>query len=182
MTHEEINEKSLRIAEHLFSTSIWQSVTTMLCFVSMAEEVITDPIIKTGLREGKTVALPRLRNGEMDFHIIPRWDIPWDIHSYGMKEPPASYPIFDPNGYSQHEVLMVTPGLGFDQEGGRLGRGGGFYDKYLDRYHHNLLTFAVCFHFQLVEWVPTVEHDCSINGIITEKGVFPSSCCPPGVV
>lgn len=181
LTHEEITRKSVRIAEHLFATRFWRKASFVLCFVSMPEEVETELIITTALEQGKRVALPRLRNSEMDFHVIPKYDIEWEVHSYGMKEPPADYPIFTPPEHAQEDVLMVLPGLGFDHEGGRLGRGGGFYDKYLHHYRENILTFGVCFHFQLVDSVPTAEHDCLISGVVTEEGVFPSACCPPEV-
>jgi 5-formyltetrahydrofolate cyclo-ligase len=109
----------------------------------------------------------------MDFHRITTLQEPWDIHSYGIKEPPKHYPVIDPFSWEKGIVLSVTPGLAFDRKGGRLGRGGGYYDRFFNRCQENLLTLGVCFACQMVDQVPIESHDCPIGGVVTEEGIVP---------
>ena len=66
--------------------------------------------------------------------------------------------------------LLVVPGLGFCESGKRLGRGGGFYDRYLSSF--NGTTVGICYEGQLLEAVPVEPHDCSVGCIITEKRII----------
>lgn len=64
-------------------------------------------------------------------------------------------------------VLVLVPGLGFDLQGGRLGRGKGFYDQYLKEFDG--LKIGLCFDFQLVESVPREDHDQLVDAVMTEE-------------
>ena len=72
--------------------------------------------------------------------------------------------------------VILTPGLAFDRTGGRLGRGAGFYDRFLER--AKLSTSApvlgVCFAEQLVDRVPADTHDVGVGMLVTQEGVFPT--------
>lgn len=182
LTHEQSHEMSIRIAEHLTASSIWKRAGCIFCFLSMPGEVETEEIIKRALSEGKTVGVPRMYDDEITFHHIDSIEGPWEVHHFGIKEPSSTLPAIEPGFCGQKELLTITPGLAFDTAGGRLGRGGGFYDRFFTTYGDVLMTFGVCFSFQVVDEVPTAHHDCRIHGVFTEKGLLPSSCCPPEVL
>jgi 5-formyltetrahydrofolate cyclo-ligase len=179
LSHEEVHAKSVQIADHLKHTTPWKHAECILCFISMPGEIETDAIIENALEEGKTVGVPRMRGDVMDFLTITTLDEPWEMHSFGIKEPPARYPIIDPDRLPKGSILAATPGLAFDRDGGRLGRGGGFYDKYLSNYEEHIIALGICFSIQVVEQVPVEHHDCLIAGVVTENGFLPSACCPP---
>jgi len=63
--------------------------------------------------------------------------------------------------------ILLIPGLGFDKNKGRIGRGGGYFDNYLSSFKG--LKLAVCFEDQLIKSVPMEEHDQRVDFIITEK-------------
>lgn len=63
---------------------------------------------------------------------------------------------------------MLVPGLAFSMDGKRLGKGGGYYDKFLDR-EPNHLKIALAYDFQLLERIPAEEHDQTVNYIVTEE-------------
>ena len=68
---------------------------------------------------------------------------------------------------------VIVPGLAFDALGGRLGRGGGFYDRFLLLPQLvNALKVAVCFEDQLIEAVPLEPHDIRVDVVITEKRIL----------
>jgi 5-formyltetrahydrofolate cyclo-ligase len=66
--------------------------------------------------------------------------------------------------------LMIVPGLAFTRDGHRLGRGGGFYDRYLALLPSTAVKIGVCFSVQIVPSLPAEPHDQHMNAIITEQG------------
>ena len=67
---------------------------------------------------------------------------------------------------------MIMPGVSFDEECHRIGYGGGFYDKYLEK-HPDLHTIAVAFELQMYRELPFEEHDIKPEKVITEKHIYP---------
>ena len=68
--------------------------------------------------------------------------------------------------------LLIMPGVAFDEECRRIGYGGGFYDKYLEK-HPGLYAIAIAFELQMYRELPCEEHDIRPEKIITEKQVYP---------
>ena len=86
---------------------------------------------------------------------------------YGIKEPIPS----PSNLVSSDQLqLILCPGWGFSMSGKRLGKGGGYYDRFLAQ--SPAQRIGVCFHCQLSENIPTASHDLLMDAIITEKGIF----------
>ena len=138
----------------------------------MDDEVSTTGIVKAALDQGKAVAVPHMHGDEMDFHTITSLDENWILHPYGVQEPRQEWPVFDPSRYEEGSVLMITPGLAFDRKGIRLGRGKGYYDRYVEKYCGILVSIAICFAFQMVDRVPAAPHDCKVSRIVTENGII----------
>jgi 5-formyltetrahydrofolate cyclo-ligase len=67
--------------------------------------------------------------------------------------------------------LIITPGLGFDQSGGRIGHGKGYYDKFLIK-TSDTCKIGLCFEFQLVKEIPIDQNDIKMDIIITEEKVI----------
>ena len=66
--------------------------------------------------------------------------------------------------------LVIIPGVAFDRQGGRLGYGKGYYDRFLEQ--TTAFRLALAFNFQVLEKVPTEKHDVPMNGILTESGII----------
>ena len=98
------------------------------------------------------LAFPVLEEGEMSFGI-----------PNGM--PRGGTWLESPYHHTEPEWFLV-PGVGFDLNGGRLGRGKGFYDRYLAE--KNVLTIGIAWTQQIVEKIPVDQHDCHMDFIITE--------------
>ena len=165
-------EKSGAITRHLIESDLWKKVDGILCFISMDDEVSTTGIVKTALDQGKAVAVPHMHGDEMDFHMISSLDENWILHPFGVQEPRQEWPVFDPSRYEEGSVLMITPGLAFDRTGIRLGRGKGYYDRYVEKYCGILVSIAICFAFQVVDHVPAAPHDCKVSRIVTENEII----------
>ncbi len=96
----------------------------------------------------------------MEFKICEEVELTPSELSPKLLIPPKSKPTVKPD-------VLIIPGLAFDQRGSRLGRGKGFYDRYLE--HFNGIKIGVCFDEQFVNYVPTMSHDYSMDIVITDK-------------
>lgn len=163
MTVEEIKAKSKKILERLLKEPCFLQAETLYCYVSYNQEVMTKPLISRALAMGKKVAVPKVIGEEMEF-----------IYLNSLDELARGYQgIEEPTGTTvakEDRVLMILPGLAFDEQGNRVGYGGGFYDRYLNRNRmNNYIKVAVGFDFQVVEHLEMEECDELVDIILTEE-------------
>lgn len=146
----------------------WSAARRIGLFASTQGEPSTRSIFEAAVRAGRDVLFPRcLSAGEMAFAPASSWD-ELEVGRYGLLEPTC--PIV-------HDVwrrgdLVLVPGLGFDDRGGRLGRGVGHYDRCFARRSGRvpwLIGFG--FAFQLISEVPMEHHDRLLDGVLTEQGL-----------
>ena len=123
---------------------------------------------------GWRVALPRMdwTHSTMEAWVVQP-DTPLEVREHGISEPVAGEHIL-----SGDLGILVIPGMAFDEDGRRLGRGGGFYDRYLGRIcdverrgrvTHGPLLVGVCFEIQVWKDLPTEDHDVGMDLVITER-------------
>eukprot|EP00055_Hartaetosiga_balthica_P000874 m.137661 g.137661 ORF g.137661 m.137661 type:complete len:213 (-) comp12100_c0_seq1:95-733(-) len=153
----------------------FSAATRIAYFLSMDDEIRTKEMIEHSFNHGKTCFVPRYTKTDMnmykifdmdDVSTLPRtkWDIQQPEDDLEAREDPIQTDGLD---------IIIVPGLGFGRDGGRLGRGGGYYDQYLERFKEALpeqkqpLLIAVTFDCQLHDTVPTSNHDRKVHVIIT---------------
>lgn len=134
---------------------------TILLYCGMGAEPDTAQLIAPLLDRGKTVALPRcLPERRMEARTVS-YETVLVRHAYGMLEPGLDCPLI-----SKEKIdLILAPGLAFDQKGFRLGRGGGYYDRYLADFQGQ--TVALCRQGFCLTQVPTQPHDRPVDLVIT---------------
>jgi len=116
-------------------------------------------MLEQAIRDGKRVAVPKVYGEEMKFLYIT--DLTQVETGYaGIPEPIADGPVAD-----DPTALVLMPGLAFDPEGRRIGYGGGFYDKFLER-EPNHPTLALCYDFQMLPKLETQEHDIPVDLVL----------------
>ena len=151
----------------LFSLPEFSSPCTVYAYASLSWEPDTWEILKALLSRGFRLALPRVEGREMRFYFVP--DLK-ELSQSSMKiwEPKAdAVPADDP------EALVLVPGMAFSRDGARLGKGGGFYDRFLSA-EPNHKTIALAYGFQLMEQIPTGVYDRPVDQIVTEnERIFP---------
>ena len=131
-------------------------------------EANTLKLFETGFIKKLRIFLPVLKeNNTMHFHEWKTNDV-LKINQFGMLEPAI---------LSNHIVpdIMLVPLLAYDNQNNRLGYGGGFYDRYLNKYlkiNNNILTIGIAFSFQKHHKLPVSNNDVKLNYILTEKGIF----------
>jgi 5-formyltetrahydrofolate cyclo-ligase len=120
------------------------------------------------------VYLPRVdeRNTMSFVRISDNWAAHLESGVRGIRQPFADYgEPFDPEDGGS--VVVVAPGLAFDSQGRRLGRGGGHYDRFLDTPRlAGALRIGVCWSMQVLREIPTDPHDVNMNWLTHERGVI----------
>ena len=138
---------------------------TVLLYYGMGFEVDTRPLLDTLLRRGKRVLLPRcLPAGGMEARRYEPDKL--RRHRYGMWEPG---PVCEAVEAARIDLILV-PGLCFDRQRFRLGRGGGYYDRYLAGYGG--FTVGLCRDALLQAAVPREDWDMSVSLVLTETEQF----------
>lgn len=157
-------------------SSAYKQADELLVFSSFGSEADTFRIAKEALCEGKTLYYPLVTGDEMEFYRVDAISA-LKPGFRGILEPEASdetrlKPRPDQN------ILMLMPGVVFDRSGGRIGYGGGFYDKYLEKLFGNpklhVTTIAIAFSCQIMKQgcIPREEHDISPDYIISPEEII----------
>ena len=161
-------QKDAAIAARLFALPAYQKAKTVLAYASLPDEVNTDVIIERALADGKTVAVPycEAEKGIMTFYTINSLS---DLHSgsYGIREPQPR-----PSALLTDfcDALILVPALCFDANGYRLGYGGGYYDRFLEK--HSFISVGLCYNSLIKNDLPKDKHDKSVSIVITESTAF----------
>ena len=162
---EEVLRKSSIIKDKLFSLPEFTKAQCVMLYASRDEEVNTDSMIDGALETGKRVALPSCTNLK---ELVPKEisDRQKDLRlgTYGIYEPVEQKENVDP----QTMDLVVVPGVAFDKENIRLGRGKGYYDRFLAKFPRNKPIIGLAFSFQIVGNLPKDSHDIPVSKVITD--------------
>lgn len=161
---------STAICRHLTAQSDYRNAAVVLAFVGTKREVDTETLLRSAWADGKTLCVPRCREGHlMDVCAIRSYD-DLEVGAYGILEPKADCPEVN----AQDIDFAVIPCVTFDRSGNRLGQGGGYYDRFLPQL--TCPTFLVCREKLVVEHVPCDIHDLRCDYLVTENGVFSPGC------
>ncbi|WP_371370734.1 5-formyltetrahydrofolate cyclo-ligase [Sporomusa aerivorans] len=168
MDREQVRAGSDKIADHLCAWPVYQSAKNVMLYLAMPDEPHMDKVISPALSAGKTICVPHIRDrGIMDAAIIANMD-DLVVGEYNLLTPnPATLKLLDPGELD----LIIVPGVAFDKDGRRLGMGAGFYDRFLLKAQKTELIGAA-WAAQIMEKVPTDDHDRLVNFLVTENGIF----------
>ncbi|MCA9071641.1 MAG: 5-formyltetrahydrofolate cyclo-ligase [Planctomycetaceae bacterium] len=162
------------ILERLFAVPSFQVAETVLFYVDVRSEVRTTSGLSHVLNLGKQLIVPYCVGSELELFLLQ------DLAElskgrFGILEPEP-----DLRKRPERQVLpnqldfLVVPGVAFDRKGNRLGHGHGFYDRLLSQIPPNVPKFGLAFECQLASEVPTEPHDICLDGVVTEKAVYPA--------
>lgn len=163
-----------KIFQKLISLEWYQQAQMILSYVPYKSETDTRSILKKALKDGKTVAVPKVldKNGIMEFYEIH--SLQELIKGYqGIEEPDITEKEPVNIGKQTDSILMIMPGAAFDRNCNRIGYGGGFYDRYLNKHRGKLKkNIAVCYEVQLVDEIPAETLDVKPDMVLTEQHIF----------
>lgn len=175
MTEDARHRMSVAACGFLASTAEFAAARVVMLYLSMPSEVDTSPLALKAWQAGKTVVVPKVS-----------WDqrrmLPVEINSLtdhmttsgpGVREPIEGKPV--PVDFID---LVVVPGLGFSEKGYRIGRGMGFYDRFLAQAEFIGTSCGLAFNEQIVENLPVLDHDIPLSMLVTDRGIrrFANNC------
>lgn len=159
-TAQELKEMSTDVCGMVMSGALWQNAGTVLLYHALPDEVDTQLLLEDALLSGKRVLLPKVKGDDL---VLCEYTGPESlmVGAYGILEPDGRSAVCEDSMID----LAVIPGMAFDRQGHRLGRGKGYYDRLLC----NLKAYkmGVCFPFQLLEQLPHEEHDVRMDGVVS---------------
>ncbi|MDR0861448.1 MAG: 5-formyltetrahydrofolate cyclo-ligase [Oscillospiraceae bacterium] len=163
---EYLSESDKGIRENLLAMPEFARADVILFYFSIGREPDTHELIHSAFGMGKTVALPvTMPDGSMTARIVN--DVTsLSIRNLGIPEPDDTRPPLLPEEID----LIVVPAVAFDRRGYRLGRGGGFYDRYLAR--TSGCSVGLAREGLLRDCVPVEPHDMAVDCVVTERGVL----------
>lgn len=162
---EWIQEKSHMITETLTALPEYKEAERIMAYADYNHEVITRYIIEQAWKDGKEVAVPKVFGKDMVFYKLTDFS-QLESGYFGIPEPKE-----DGETVSWEDAMMVMPGVAFDVSCNRVGYGGGFYDRFLEK-HPRISRVAVGFSFQILSEVPTELTDIRPQVIVTEENVY----------
>ena len=168
----EVSSRSAIAAARLVSTSWWREAEAVLAFLAMPGEPDPRAAVAAARAAGTTVAAPLIVDGELEFRVIAGDTAHLARDAWGIPQPDPSWPAWAPAA-APARVLVVTPGLAFDAHLHRLGRGRGYYDRFLARLRAvpglECTAVAFCLDEQVVDRVPHDERDQRVDAIVTDR-------------
>jgi 5-formyltetrahydrofolate cyclo-ligase len=167
--------KDRLIRERLLSLDEVKNAKVLFFFASFRSEVDTIGPMKSLLAEGKRVVLPKV---EREHHLLLLYEIK------GLEElVPGYMGIPEPSVLSEERTIIVNdidgvviPGAGFDEAGGRIGYGGGYYDRLLSSFEREIPVIAPAYEEQVVDSIPAEPHDIRVDLIVTDRRLI--RCAP----
>ncbi len=173
---QERAKQSRALTEMITATEMYQDAQFILTYVSCGNEVDTWELIRRSLKDGKRVFAPKILSEEtMEFYEVE------ELHQLkkneaGIYEPDESPAALFP--YQFHisldraqQCIMFVPGLAFDAGLRRLGRGKGYYDRYLRRFRKKM-AIGLAYNEQMVEEVPAGSQDEQLDLIVTAQRAY----------
>lgn len=158
------------IVRKYLESEYFKKADIILAYSSMKNEIPTDRIISLALKKNKKVGLPKVITGVKDGSLMEflrvNKDTTYKKGVYGIMEPQGDEHL----NLSELNIEILIPGLCFDLSKNRLGYGGGYYDRYLERINNiKVHLTALAYEYQIFEEIPTERYDRPVNLIITEN-------------
>ena len=160
LTEKEKQSSAAVIFAKVEATEAFAEAECVALFVAMWDEVPTTETLERWRALGKRVIVPRVEGDIMRYY---------DYHPDRMTV--GAFGIIEPTGDKEVEAeaidLMIVPARAFTPNGDRMGRGGGFYDKYMSLEGFRAVKYGVAFACQIFDTLPTDPHDIPVDGVFT---------------
>ncbi len=171
LSTSEIDEKTRAIESRLFDFANFLESKIALMYINSNLEVPTDSIIQKTYRYNKIVVLPAFDPESFKMTLMK-------VDAFEQELIPGPREILEPDAGKCKIVPMdridiaIIPGLAFDEKGGRIGSGTGYYDRLIPRLAITTRKVALTFEEQIVPQVPMESHDKHVDIIITDKRII----------
>ena len=166
LSNDEIQKNSKKIFDRICEHSIYKDSKCIFSYMSFRNEVDTREFHNRILEDHKVLLLPKvLSKTVMEFYEVSHLD-QLVKSKMGILEPDETCTLYKD---FVEKSLMIVPGVGFSKDFKRLGYGGGYYDRYLEKHKNYLVCCGAAFECQWVKDIPCLDHDFLMDLIVTES-------------
>jgi 5-formyltetrahydrofolate cyclo-ligase len=158
---ENRNKKSSQIKNKLFRSRVFKKAKTVMFYMSFGGEVDTVDMIKAAQKLGKIVVVPVCGGNRMMSPCVLKDKGSFLRGPYGIREPALKKPV-----NLKSLDLVLVPGLAFDKKGRRLGRGKGYYDRFLSKISRHSISIGLAYDFQILPCIPTTKYDVDVHKVV----------------
>ena len=161
--------KSMAACRRLMAQPEFDRAHVVMIYLPLPDEVELSPVALRGWQEQKIIAAPKISWDKRHMIPIEIRSLATDVVSTvrGLREPSDGDPI-----PLEMLDLVVVPGLAFDPRGNRLGRGAGFYDRFLALPQFRGVAVGLAFREQVIESLPVQENDVPVHMLVTDEQVL----------
>ncbi|MBL8746345.1 MAG: 5-formyltetrahydrofolate cyclo-ligase [Phycisphaerae bacterium] len=173
-----LSERERELRSRSLGAKMWdmpgfRAARTIMVYLATPEEVDLSSLIEKAAAAGKRICVPRM---DWAARLMSPLIVDWNAMKTEVREHGIAEPVGGASAKLESLDLVLVPGLAFDESGHRLGRGAGFYDRFLEAFRARrgpeAVALGVCFEAQLVGEIPSEPHDERLDGIVTEKRVL----------
>lgn len=168
---EELPLISRTICRRMANADMLANASTVMAYVALPDEVSLRELIDQAIDSGKSVIIPYCEGDDLRLFRLHAWN----------ELAPGAYGILEPHNdlrrkrkrqpHSADIDLVFVPGTAFDKRGGRLGRGRGYYDRFLPKLRPETLKIGVIPDRLVLPEIPMTSHDCFVDYLLTESGL-----------
>lgn len=163
---KKIEEYSDIVSKSILSHYLYNEMKNIMVYISFKNEVNLKYLIEQSWMNGKNIFIPKT-------NIVAHTMQPYQINSWD-DTIKGNYNLIEPKNnltpFPIDEIeLVLVPGIVFDRKGNRLGYGGGYYDRFFSQFIVHPFRIGVCYEFQLIDNLPSEQHDLPMNEIVTEE-------------
>lgn len=175
-----------RICAHLRTLPELHVARAVAGYCALPDEACVDAVLAEVCRSGRRLCLPRFSRsrGVYTLVAVPRFPADLVAGHYGIREPRPGLRALAPRSRRSRRLAWLVPGVAFSPDGGRLGRGRGYYDRLMAGAEG--FRIGIAFSWQLLAGIPVEAHDVRMHVLVTERGVFRCGAtgagtprCPP---
>lgn len=164
-------EDSRQMMRQIWQSRLYREAESVFFYAAFRNEPDFELLRQQACREGKRVALPRILGpGCMRFYAAEHPE-QWEANAWGIPEPPPQEELT-----ASERTIVLVPGLAFDRTGGRIGYGGGYYDRFLQQ-HPRCRTVGAAYSFQVLEALPLEESDQRLEYLVTPQALIQTEAC-----
>jgi len=165
---DELHHRSFQACNQLLTAQAYKRAEVIMVFLSLPKEVETTPLVLRAWRDAKRVLAPKVNWEQRRILPIEIVSLTDNIGegAMGLREPVDGVPF-----PVENIDLVIVPGLGFDREGNRIGRGRGFYDQFLAHEGWRGVSCGLALEDQVLDHVPMGEHDRPVDMLVTDAAV-----------
>ena len=166
---------SLEVCKKIERDSFYRSTEMIFFYIPCGVELDVLPLLKSALKSNRRVCVPRVINGTslMEFYFLEKslsLEEQLETGAFGISEPKETLQKVELNdSLKGKKIFMIVPGLAFTEDGKRLGKGKGFYDRYIPRLKATgceLCTAGTGYEEQLLKHIPEEETDFTLDKVM----------------